>query len=112
MGVFKKIVDDIETILCRERSLDEFVKTFSEETDSIIQNEKRNGNKYSGGRLYVECSGKKEFNCVFKLYFLTLKDEAIELSRERKGFSCGLLKKQDREELLDKRVIAYEIEEP
>ena len=95
-------------------SLDRLVQGLSNDTDKEILNIIRSENlNFIGGELIVLGTSKKIdcFSLDLKLFFQNNKDEVI-LKEKHKELEFSILDETSQKELIEKKSITYEVNEP
>ena len=78
----------------------------------VIEKEIRNGNKYLAGRFTVTLIGNKNFKAAFEIYLEQPNGEFLKIDGDSQIFPLSRLESSDADELLLKKEIVHEFDEP
>ena len=103
----------LDLLLSRGKcSLKALSEEISAEIDEVIEKEIRNGNKYLAGRFTVTLIGNKNFKAAFEIYLEQPNGEFLKIDGDSQIFPLSRLESSDADELLLKKEIVHEFDEP
>ena len=108
----EKIIGFLSGLFRFERGLDDFAKQSSARIDEIILEEAQKGNSFGAGRFFIRLEGENAFRTAVEMYFTSPTGELLNVNAKSDPISLTALRQTDRDELMQKKEIAYNVDSP